>query len=130
MARGVASGMKYLADLGYIHRVIKSLVSLQWHVNSQGEKYARFYMVFLVVCEAYFINFVVIQDLAARNILVDDKQICKVSDFGMSRELKVDETYDTQVSGLSQKLPEHLPGNLRWSKVLLGSETISKNMVA
>ena len=55
-------------------------------------------MVFLIVCEAYFIDFVVFQDLAARNILVDDKQICKVSDFGMSRELKVDETYDTQVS--------------------------------
>jgi len=55
MARGVASGMKYLSELGYIHR-----------------------------------------DVAARNILVDDRQICKVSDFGMSREIKVDETYDTQ----------------------------------
>ena len=37
------------------------------------------------------------QDLAARNILVDEKGICKISDFGMSRELKVDDTYDTQV---------------------------------
>ena len=52
MARGVASGMKYLADLGYIHRVIKSLQSLQWHVNCQGEKYGRFYMLFLTDFEA------------------------------------------------------------------------------
>ena len=37
------------------------------------------------------------QDLAARNILVDEHRTCKVSDFGMSREIKVDETYDTQV---------------------------------
>ena len=37
------------------------------------------------------------QDLAARNILVDEKEICKISDFGMSRELKVDDTYHSQV---------------------------------
>ena len=35
--------------------------------------------------------------MAARKILVDGKGICKISDFGMSRELKVDDTYDTQV---------------------------------
>jgi len=28
---------------------------------------------------------------------VDEFRVCKVSDFGMSREIKVDETYDTQV---------------------------------
>ena len=37
------------------------------------------------------------QDLAARNILVDEKGICKISDFGISCELKVDDTYNTQV---------------------------------
>ncbi|XP_057304892.1 ephrin type-B receptor 1-B-like [Hydractinia symbiolongicarpus] len=55
MARGVASGMKYLSELGFIHR-----------------------------------------DLAARNILVNEQKVCKVSDFGMSREIKVDETYVTR----------------------------------
>ena len=28
------------------------------------------------------------QDLAARNILVDENMVCKVADFGMSRELE------------------------------------------
>ena len=42
-----------------------------------------------------------LQDLAARNILVDEHNICKISDFGMSRVLKLDDhgndTYETQV---------------------------------
>ncbi|XP_065656520.1 ephrin type-A receptor 5 isoform X5 [Hydra vulgaris] len=54
MSRGIASGMKYLSELGYIHR-----------------------------------------DLAARNILVDKHNICKISDFGMSRVLTND-IYDTR----------------------------------
>ncbi|XP_076806394.1 ephrin type-B receptor 1-like isoform X1 [Clavelina lepadiformis] len=47
MLHGVASGMKYLTDMGYVHR-----------------------------------------DLAARNVLVDANLECKVSDFGLSRELE------------------------------------------
>lgn len=38
-----------------------------------------------------------LQDLAARNILVDEFNVCKVSDFGMSRAIDLDDTYDTQV---------------------------------
>lgn len=38
------------------------------------------------------------QDLAARNVLVNESMICKVADFGMSRELqKEEETYNTTV---------------------------------
>ncbi|XP_065061006.1 ephrin type-B receptor 1-B-like isoform X3 [Rhopilema esculentum] len=35
------------------------------------------------------------RDLAARNILVNDDMVCKVADFGMSRELSKDDTYST-----------------------------------
>jgi serine/threonine protein kinase len=42
------------------------------------------------------------QDLAARNILVDDNMVCKVADFGLSRELETADSsrgeYFTQVS--------------------------------
>eukprot|EP00795_Rhopilema_esculentum_P006969 gene6969-12591_t len=37
------------------------------------------------------------RDLAARNILVNDDMVCKVADFGMSRELSKDDTYSTTV---------------------------------
>ncbi|XP_028394189.1 ephrin type-B receptor 1-B-like [Dendronephthya gigantea] len=47
MARGIASGMKYLARMRYVHR-----------------------------------------DLAARNVLVNENLVCKVADFGLTRELE------------------------------------------
>lgn len=37
------------------------------------------------------------QDLAARNVLVSETMVCKVADFGLSRELE-DSAYETKVS--------------------------------
>ena len=42
----------------------------------------------------------VLQDLAARNILVNESLVCKVADFGLSREMESDDTdgaYTTKV---------------------------------
>ena len=36
------------------------------------------------------------QDLAARNVLVSEGMVCKVADFGLSRELE-DSAYETKV---------------------------------
>lgn len=45
------------------------------------------------------------QDLAARNILVDEKLVCKVADFGLSREMETGSSsgsYTAEVSHLCE----------------------------
>ncbi|BFZ22906.1 hypothetical protein BsWGS_25944 [Bradybaena similaris] len=67
MMRGVASGMKYLSEMGFVHR-----------------------------------------DLAARNILVNENLVCKVADFGLSREIESDTT-DGAYTTTGGKIP------VRWT---------------
>ena len=43
-----------------------------------------------------FVVYFVFQDLAARNVLVSESMVCKVADFGLSRELE-DSAYETKV---------------------------------
>ena len=52
-------------------------------------------MVLLLQLNVYFV-----QDLAARNILVSETLVCKVADFGLSREIEsdnMDGEYTTKV---------------------------------
>ena len=42
----------------------------------------------------YFFLSLFLRDLAARNILVNENLICKVADFGLSRELEADAAFD------------------------------------
>ena len=37
------------------------------------------------------------QDLAARNVLVNEDRICKIADFGMSMEIKMDDIKESLV---------------------------------
>ena len=46
----------------------------------------------------YLTNKYLFQDLAARNILVDENNVCKIADFGMSLEIKFDDTVESLVS--------------------------------
>ncbi|XP_020894216.1 fibroblast growth factor receptor 4 isoform X2 [Exaiptasia diaphana] len=42
---------------------------------------------------------VVHRDLAARNILIDDRKVCKVSDFGFARDIYVEDHYTRKTQG-------------------------------
>ena len=49
----------------------------------------------------FFVFSIFFQDLAARNILVSESMVCKVADFGLSRELE-DSAYETSVCVIQQ----------------------------
>ena len=77
----VAMGMHYLCERGLIHRV--SIHARDKTVETHHNN-----------------NYFVLQDLAARNVLVDKNETCKVSDFGLLREVPKDkEIYISQGGG-------------------------------
>ena len=92
LLQGIASGMKYLTEKGYVHRV-------------------SLYLSFsLIIFQKIITHW--LQDLAARNVLVDDRLTCKIADFGLSRGLRSscsiigEQEYITQQAG---KIP------IRWT---------------
>lgn len=81
-------------------------------------------MVSFLLTSLIVVHLIPFQDLAARNILVNDNVVCKVADFGMSRELSDDDAYNTTVS-----LPTTAPAPL-WALSLkvkaVGSSSYSR----
>jgi fibroblast growth factor receptor 1 len=58
---------------------------------------------------------VVHRDLAARNVLVTDQNICKVADFGFSRDIMIDNIYERKSEGrlpIRWMAPESLYDNI------------------
>ena len=75
----------------------KILLSFGWQI-SKGMAYleglkVRFEILFFLFSRYFFLYQVVHRDLATRNILLAEGMICKVSDFGMSRDVYVDQSY-------------------------------------
>lgn len=67
----VSMGMHYLSERGLVHRVRLTQHSLSHYI---------------------LVSLLLVQDLAARNVLVGENETCKVSDFGLLRELPKDDS--------------------------------------
>lgn len=92
----VAMGMHYIAEKGLVHRV-----SVCVHMLPMQQLVTH-----TLTCAP--------QDLAARNILVGENELCKVADFGLLRELPMDDSIYKSTSST--------PCPIRW----MAPESLSK----
>ena len=67
------------------------------------------------------------RDLAARNVLLAEGKVCKVSDFGLTRDVYIDETYWKRTEGKRKRLSSSIlrsfssSGEMDVSRVSSGS---------
>ena len=79
----IASGMLYLSEKGLVHRVCDSFICVSNIIQ-------HFRIIFFI------------QDLAARNIMLNKDEMCKIGDFGLLREVSTDD--DPYVSSTDDNL--------------------------
>ena len=88
----VAMGMHYISEKGLVHRV-SCLLERTFLSDHVVFTICIQQLTFLISTPLPFSS---IQDLAARNVLVGENEVCKVADFGLLRELpKEDSIYQS-----------------------------------
>ena len=71
-------------------------------------------------CDDISYSQVVHRDLATRNILLAEGMICKVSDFGMSRDVYVDQSYTKLGHGKGKFAIDFFSVPLVWVRIIYG----------
>ena len=67
--------------------------------NQQLQKFSLHAVQFIIFKDTVFLLQIVHRDLAARNVLLADGKVCKISDFGLSRDVYRDELYFKKSKG-------------------------------
>lgn len=84
-----------------------------------------------IACGMHFLasNKVVHRDLAARNVLLDENLVCKVTDFGMARDVKYTDEIYTQTSRVRIPLKWTAIESLMYNKCTTSSDVWSYGIV-